>query len=512
MSQRTEEVDGRAGRGERRTQRREKAAARRRALTRQASQSRSAQLLRLRRPAERAGHQASTAHVQAAYPAQAEAGLGSRGVYIGADAHGGSFSYDPWVLYAARILSNANTIVLGMLGHGKSALTKSYLWRQRVFGRVVEIIDPKGEYLPLVRAMGGRVLRLEPGGDVRLNPLTQIGTREMREGLLEAVTKAMLERSLTQAEAVGLMGALGSADLAAHDGETTIPDVIKQLRDPDAVAADRLGMTQLEARGELRECALALLRLCDGPLRGMFDGATTAGEDVWDAPAVCLDLSAVGVGAAESNRALGIMMVCASAFLDAKRADRARRAEEAGEEPTKVIRANDEAWRALPIAGLGEYYQAAFKLSRATGVQHWLVLHRLSDLRAAGDEGSRQQRLAEGLLSDASTIVCYRQHPGEVAITADLLGLSSTEAELIAGLGDGEALWRVAARSFQVQHVLSDREWELVATDTAMTDRPRDALERQASHEAAQAPDPLEVDVQTEQPVDGHGPHEEGLA
>ena len=63
------------------------------------SQRPTGQLGRLARPGERAGHQVSTAHFQAAYPAVAEAGLGARGVYIGADLHGGSFVYDPWLLY-----------------------------------------------------------------------------------------------------------------------------------------------------------------------------------------------------------------------------------------------------------------------------------------------------------------------------------------------------------------------------------------------------------------------------
>lgn len=485
-----------AQRATRRTERKARVAARKRSTTREASQAPLQTLRRLRRTAEREGHQASTAHVQAAYPAVAEAGLGARGVYIGRDHHGGSFVYDPWVLYALRMLTDANTIVLGKLGWGKSALTKSYLWRQRVFGRQVEIIDPKGEYWPLVDAMGGRVLRLEPGGDVRLNPLTQVGSREMREGLLEAVTRAMLGRDLTQAEAVGLVGALAGADWVRQDEETCIPDVILQLREPDARGADALGMTQEEARHELRECALALSRLRDGPLRGMFDGPTTAGEDVWDAPAVCLDLSAVGIGGAGGDRALGIMMICASAFLDAKRGERARAAEAVGQTPPKVIRANDEAWRALPIAGLGEYFQAAFKLSRATGVQHWLVLHRLSDLRAAGDEGSRQQRLAEGLLSDASTVVCYRQHEGEVATTTELLGLSSTEGDLIRGFGHGEALWRVGGRSFQVQHVLSDREWQIMETDAAMSDAPSATLERQAQEAAPDDEDEVQASRQ----------------
>src|SRR4051812_31705063 len=41
--------------------------------------------------AERSGHRVSSAHLQAAYPFVAEGGLGSRGVYVGRDLHGGSF-------------------------------------------------------------------------------------------------------------------------------------------------------------------------------------------------------------------------------------------------------------------------------------------------------------------------------------------------------------------------------------------------------------------------------------
>ena len=85
--------DERARRGENR--------ARQRTLTRERSQPATWRLGWMARPAERSAHQVSTAHFQAAYPAIAEPGLGSRGVYIGRDLHGGSFVYDPWVLYAA---------------------------------------------------------------------------------------------------------------------------------------------------------------------------------------------------------------------------------------------------------------------------------------------------------------------------------------------------------------------------------------------------------------------------
>ena len=47
---------------------------------------------------------------------------------------------------------------------GKSALTKSWLYRSRVFGRRCEIIDPKGEYQPLVDALGGVTCDSSPAG------------------------------------------------------------------------------------------------------------------------------------------------------------------------------------------------------------------------------------------------------------------------------------------------------------------------------------------------------------
>ncbi|MDP9436292.1 MAG: hypothetical protein M3P93_14345 [Actinomycetota bacterium] len=457
-----------AAREARREERRERAESRRRRREREWSQPKPLRLPPWRRPADRPGHQASTAHVQSAFPAVAEAGLGARGVYVGRDHHGGSFVYDPWVLYTQGLLNDANTIVIGALGWGKSALSKTYAWRQCVFGRIFENIDPKSEYGPLVEAMGGTVVRLAPGGRTRLNPLTRIGHRAMRERLLEAVTRAMLDRPLTQAEHVGLAAALRAADDHADHAEVTIPAVLEQLATPSVELARELMVSRNQAQDDLRECALALRRLCQGPLAGMFDGPTTAGEATWDAPAVSLDLSAVGAGSTGADLALGITMVCATTFLDAKREQRKHALESAGRPAPKVIRTNDEAWRALPIAGLGEYYQSAFKLARQTGVQHWLVLHRFSDLQAAGDEGSRRQRLAEGLLSDASTTIIYHQHAKEAAVTAELAGLSSTEAQLIKGLHRGEALWRVGSRSFLVQHVMSELERVLVATDAAM--------------------------------------------
>ena len=109
------------------------------------------------------------------------------------------------------------------------------------------------------------------------------------------------------------------------------------------------------------------------------------------------------------------------------------------------------------------------------GVANIAVLHRLSDLSAAGSAGSEQVGLAEGLLSDSETRVIYAQSPGEVASAGELLGLNDTEAGIVPHLGRGVALWKVGSRSFLVQHLLAPSERAMVDTDGALPDH-REAL------------------------------------
>ncbi len=102
-----------------------------------------------------------------------------------------------------------------------------------------------------------------------------------------------------------------------------------------------------------------------------------------------------------------------------------------------------------------------------------IVLHKLGDLQAAGDAGSRAARIAEGLVADASTRIVYHQDESQVPLTRALLGLSESEARLISMLSPGQALWRVGSRSFVVQHYRSRIETEMTNTDTGMTVRER---------------------------------------
>jgi type IV secretory pathway VirB4 component len=417
--------------------------------------------VRRRRAGERPGHSATTAHLQAAYPFLAEAGLGAPGVYIGRDACGGAWVFDPWAAYEAGVLQGPNMLVVGQIGRGKSAFLKSYIARQHVFGRQAWVLDPKGEYGPLARALGGRPIELAPGGEVRLNPLAPRGGRESQLSLLRSIAAAALRRELAPEEDGGLRVALKHVR-CERSTEPTLPAVVEALLHPGEEMTRELVMTREDFAAATRKVALALQRLCHGDLRGMFDAPTSPGLDL-DAPLVVLDLSAV-----RDSSALGILMTCAAAWLHGVVMERKRAAEAGGSGGAKLIFAVDEAWRVSAHLGIAEWLQSSFKLSRAHGVQNVLTLHRLSDLGASGAAGSREARIAEGLIADADTKVVFAQPPDQIEGLRGLLGLSATEAELVPTLRRGEALWQVGRRSFLVQHRLSALERELVDTDARM--------------------------------------------
>jgi type IV secretory pathway VirB4 component len=402
------------------------------------------------------GHRATTRHAQAIYPFLASGGLGGRGVLIGREARGGAFCYDPWVLYGEGLLDDPNAIVLGKLGQGKSALVKTLLWRMLLFGRRAFVLDVKREYGALCRAAGVQPVSLQPGGGVRLNPLASHPEPHAQLELLRAVARTAVDAPLTLAEAGALREALAVVR-ARGRSEPTLPDLAGLLFSPVAAMADSLCTTIERLAIDSRRVALALQDLCQGPLRGIFDGPTSPGLDL-DARLLVLDLHAL-----RDSPAVGILMACASAWMGALLA---RMSERPGRE--RLINVADESWKIVQHTGLGEWFQSNFKLARSYGVMNLVVLHKLADLQAAGDAGSRAARIAEGLIADASTRIVYHQDESQIPLTRQLLGLSETEARLLSMLGPGQALWQVGSRSFVVQHHRSRLEARMTDTDAGM--------------------------------------------
>ncbi len=424
-------------------------------------------------------HRGTSAQLGALYPFVVPAPLPSGSCYLGQEASGGLFCFDPWDCYGAGTLTNPNMVVLGQIGRGKSAFVKSFLWRQYLQGRQCWALDPKGEYGALAGAVGAVPLRLGPGLGLRLNPL-DLGSHAQDQGhrgggqvpgtgaggvrsahqrrseLLGALLASSLGRQLLPAERAAVDVALAATE--ALGAVPTLGQVAHELMSPGPGAARDLGTDVEGLRTDGRQVALELRRLVHGDLAGMFDGPSSPGAGLGQGMVV-LDLSAL-----YSSPALGLLMVCALGWLQSAMGG-------AGQDGTRRVVVADEAWAVLSHLPSARWLQATFKLARSYGVANVAVVHRASDLQAGGAGGSEQQRLAQGLLADAETRVVFGQAPGEAAQAAALLGLSHTEQLLVGRLPRGAALWLVGERRYLVRHMLSERERLLVDTDGAMRAR-----------------------------------------
>jgi type IV secretory pathway VirB4 component len=409
-------------------------------------------------------HRATSESLAGAYPFLAEEGLGSAGILIGQDAWSGTaFCYDPWVLYQQGVLTNPNIFLAGQIGRGKSALAKSLACRCVAFGRRIYVPgDPKGEWGPVAQAVGGQVIELGVGRPARLNPLDE-GPRpsgtdnttwsaqltQRRMSLLAALAEATLGRPLGSVERTALDAALARATNTTN--LPVLPLVVDSLFEPDTAWR---GSTVLQLQTDGREVAHALARLVHGDLAGLFDGPSTVALDP-NLPMVSLDLSHL----TGSDTLLGIIMTCTSTWMEAVLRD------PAGGQRLVVY---DEAWRIMAQPALLARMQTQWKLSRAWGLANLMIVHRLSDLDAVGDQGSQSRGLAQGLLGDTATRILYAQPYDEAVAARKTLGLTAIETNQLPELAQGEGLWRIGQRAFVVRHLCTNQELALYDTDTRM--------------------------------------------
>ncbi|WP_150460629.1 ATP-binding protein [Nesterenkonia ebinurensis] len=406
-------------------------------------------------------HQDTSATLAGAYPFVAEGGLGSDGVFVGQDLYsGGSFVYDPWVLYARGIITAPNLVLAGIVGSGKSSLAKSLYTRSLPFGRRVYVPgDPKGEHTAVAEAVGGRAIVLGHGLNTRLNPLdeghrpgglsdeqwaTTVASR--RRDLIGALAETVLQRSLTPLEHTAIDLAL--TQTVRENTVPILPMVVDHILNPNNDTDGRLAE-------DGRLVGHALRRLVAGDLQGLFDGPSTVAFDP-SLPMISLDLSRV----TENSTLISVLMTCSSAWMESALLD------PNGGQRWVIY---DEAWRLMSHPALLKRMDAHWRLARHYGIANMLIFHKLSDLDNVGDAGSAMRSLANSLLANAETRIVYRQESDQLGPTAKALGLTGTEQKLLPSLGVGQGLWRIKDRAFVTQHQLHPAELELFDTSSRLT-------------------------------------------
>ncbi|MBI4099810.1 DUF87 domain-containing protein, partial [Candidatus Microgenomates bacterium] len=97
----------------------------------------------------------------------------NEGILYGLNEHNESL-----IIFDRFSLENANEVVLGKAGGGKSYLVKLEALRSLMFGASVIIIDPEEEYQALCDSVGGDYVSFSFSSDTHINPFDLAGTND----------------------------------------------------------------------------------------------------------------------------------------------------------------------------------------------------------------------------------------------------------------------------------------------------------------------------------------------
>ncbi len=89
----------------------------------------------------------------------------NEGILYGINQHDGSL-----IIFDRFTLENANSVIMGKSGGGKSFLVKLECLRQLVMGADIIIIDPENEYRKLAQNVGGEFIEFSKSSEYKLNP------------------------------------------------------------------------------------------------------------------------------------------------------------------------------------------------------------------------------------------------------------------------------------------------------------------------------------------------------
>ncbi|HVB46450.1 MAG TPA: hypothetical protein VNF47_27585 [Streptosporangiaceae bacterium] len=444
-------------------------------------------------------YQGTTTQLCGLYPFVAGSGTPTAGTPVGRHQLWGEVvCLDPLAWLRAGLVTNPGMFVLGQPGTGKSALVKRLVTGAVAAGtRALILGDAKPDYAPLVRHVGGQVIRIGRGLD-KINPLdagplgaaltrltgphaTQLRweIRSRRLALLMALATLIRGTPLCNAEEVVLGRAVDLLD-DRNSGRTepTVTDVLSVIEEgPDTLRSATRTSTPDRYRARTADLVFTLDLLCSGSLAGVFDGPTSQPIDL-DAPAVSIDLSAIR---AAGDKLLTAAMLCTWSYgfgcVDAA----AALADLGAAPPRSYLGVMDELWRALRGApGLVEHADSLTRLNRARGMASIMITHSLADLDALAAEEDRAR--ARGFMDRSAITVLAGLPPRELDRVNEITPLTGPERALVASWsapesyqpgarhpGRGKYLIKTGERlGIPVQLTLVGPERELYDTDQAI--------------------------------------------
>ena len=359
-----------------------------------------------------------------------------KGIMYGINQQNGSL-----IIFDRFSLENANEVVFGKSGSGKSYLIKLEAMRQFMFGTEIIIIDPEGEYGDLTKTMAGEEVTFSANAAVKINPFDLSGLYEEGEnelglkilslhgllkivlGELDATHDAMLDRALVETY--------------RQKGITTDPAT--QKKNPPLM--EDLYKVLLGMEDDVsKELALRLEKFIKGSLSGIFNQQSNF--DITNAFTV-FNLKALE----EELRPIAMHIVLDFIWTRVRKSLKKR------------LLILDEAWYMMKYEDSASFVYGVAKRAR----KYYLAL-----TTATQDvEDFLSSDYGKAILSNSSIQMLLKQSPSEIDVVAEIFYLTTGEKQLLLSANVGEGLFFAGQSHVAMQIIAAPFEHKMITSNPA---------------------------------------------
>lgn len=370
------------------------------------------------------------------------------------------------IIFDRYSLENANEVILGKSGSGKSYLIKLEALRQFMFGTEVIIVDPEGEYINLAKTVGGEYISFDSSAAVKINPFDLSGIREEGEnelglkilslhgllkivlGNLDSAQDAMLDRALVEA-----YHEKGITPDPATQGKTPplMEDLYKILLGTEDPAA--------------RELALRLEKFIKGSLAGIFNQQSNF--DLKN-PFTVFSIRNLE----EELRPIAMHVILDFVWTKMKK------------NLKKRLLILDEAWYMMKYPDSASFVYSIAKRARKYYLGLTTVTQDVEDFLS--------NEYGKAVLSNSSIQLLLKQGTAEIDMISKTFYLSEGEKELLLSADIGEGLFFAGQNHVALKVVAAPFEHEIITTNPQEVERKQHDFDKAQAAETAQ-PEPVPV-------------------
>ncbi len=373
----------------------------------------------------------------------------NEGILYGLNEHNGSL-----IIFDRFTLENANMVVFGKSGSGKSYMVKLEIMRSLMFDTEAIVIDPENEYETLTHALGGEYIRFRFGTDTKLNPfdlalLRSTGNEEESE-LNQKILSLhgffrVIMGKLTPSEDALLDRAL----ILTYKQKGITPDPATQNKEPplmEDLYKSLIGMEDVTARG----LADRIEKFVKGSLVGIFDQQTNV--------EIRNPLTVFSIRDLEEElRPIAMYLILDFIWTKIRR-DIKRR-----------ILIVDEAWYMMKFPDSGAFLNSIAKRAR----KYYLGLTTISQ----DVEDFLSVDLGKTIIQNSSLQILLKQSTAAIDHVAEVFLLSEGEKHLLLSADIGQGLFFAGPAHAAVRVIASPTEHALVTTNPQELEKQRgDAL------------------------------------